>query len=59
MKIEQKNKFESDSAAKWVSHTIAHSQVVVMNSYFCKQNQNRACVAKSDYNDFPKIIIYF
>ena len=51
MKIEQKNKFESDSAAKWVSHTITHSQVVVMNSYFSKQNQNRACVAKVDNTD--------
>lgn len=51
MKIEQKKKFESDSAGKWVSHTITHSQVVVMNSYFCKQNQNRACVAKVDNTD--------
>ena len=27
------------------------SHVVLLNSYFCKQNQNRACVAKVDNTD--------
>ena len=40
------------------SHTITHSHVVVLNSYFCKQNQKRACVAKIDYTDFLKKYIF-